>query len=120
MHSILFWLTLPKMIRHCAAVTILLLLVSVAARIMMEATETPTARAAHQLLERSLRAISFSENESSQTLKFQHLVTAIAYLQAAREIMTDRELERSAGVDVPRIWRELQVARRTLQDALEK
>jgi hypothetical protein len=96
------------MLRQCSAISFLLLTASVVSRVAVETSERPTATAARKLVERALHWTSVADADADadgggggdRLNVYHHLVTALAFLYAAREIATDRELERVTGVDV--------------------
>ena len=106
------------MLTQCAAVTLTLVAVSLAARFIVESSESTLEGHARQLLDRALHWRDVADGERRALLHFQHLVTALTYLHAAREFVADRELERFASVDITKfstgLERRLLAARQNL------
>lgn len=96
------------MLTQPAAVLLVMVVVSVASRVMAETAEPSRLQHAHRLLDRALQKPDGEHVDG--TLALQHAATALAFLEAARECATDAELERAAGVDVARAQRRLERA----------
>lgn len=92
------------MLRQCAAVSSILFALSVASRLVAENADGTVPAAGRALILRALHWNDVAEGEmDDDALRLQHYASAFAFLQAARELTSDMELERSTGLDVSKI-----------------
>ena len=93
------------MIAHALTTTSALAVVCILAKLL----EPHTGSYSHgvDLLQLCLHWKEVAEQDQDNIVQFQHLVTAQTFLAAARTTNKDDELERSVGVDVSRLSREL-------------
>ena len=73
----------------------------------MGETSGASTRAAGELFRQSLHWRDVSAQDGEPTMRLQHAAMAAAFLQAARAVARDAELERAAGVSVSRTARSL-------------
>jgi len=109
------------LIKCCVAVTSVLSIVSLFARMVVESSNVVSKGT--YLFEKAMYWYDVAQAEHDVLLKIEHCATAVAFMNAAREVSTDAELEASAGLDVQRtskrLERSLVAARETKRDGTE-
>lgn len=84
-----------------------LFVLSIVTKLLLE-NRGEASESAHELLRQALHWREVSAQDADDALRLQHASTAAALLQAARTVARDADLERAAGVDVPRLARSLE------------
>lgn len=95
-----------SIVRTCMLTTLSLAFVSVASKLAIDGMDSPLHKKAASIMERSMHWHNVSLSESSDpVLAYQHATTSLAYFTAARELVSDAELEQITGQDVSLLWR---------------
>lgn len=94
------------MLQHALTVTAVLVLVSLFSKLL--ADEHHAGGRTVELLQQALHMRDVATQDADPALRLQHAASAVAFLQAARTMARDADLERESGVDVPRLARSLE------------
>ena len=95
-------------IQNAIGVTSALFLLTVLSKVLTDSYTNTCIPASIELLNHSIRYKKQSQQDSVIFIKFQHLVLAIAYLNAARKISKDNEIERTTGIDLNKLHKNLE------------
>ena len=95
------------MLTHCLAVTTGLIVVSILSKVLFENNVTAEQQI-RMLVDQSLHWRDVATNDKNPVVKLEHFVTASTFLNAARSIANDVEVERASGIDVARLAQELE------------
>lgn len=88
----------------CVAVTTAIALTCIASRLATECAGGTTVIRGGRLVERATYSHALATAEPDVLVRTEHLASALAFLQAAREFSADDDLERATGVDVQKLW----------------
>lgn len=96
-----------SLVQHTLATTTALLVLSLVSKLLVAPADD-----AHgpELLRQALHWRDVARQDASAALRLQHGATAAAYLQCARVVARDDELERAVGLSVPQLHRALEQA----------
>lgn len=89
-----------KMWGQCCAISAILLVVSLASKLIVETSDNALTTQGRKMIERALHWKSVASAETDDLLVYQHLTTSLAFVQAGRELMSDTDLERCTGIHV--------------------
>ena len=89
--------------QHAVSVVLVFLVLSVLNRIMMDGSLRNNVKHASDLLQRTMHWSEMATQDREAAVRLQHSAMAMAYLDAARSMSRDDELERACGVDVDRL-----------------
>jgi len=91
---------------HCGIVTSILVVVSLLSRLLVDSSNASSKGA--YLLEKAMYWYDVAQADDDDTLRIEHCATAVAFMDAAREVATDNELETAAGIDLSKLSRRLE------------
>ena len=97
---------MTKMFAHSVYTTGLLALGSVVAKALLDTREDVSV--ARELLSQAVHWQDVSLQDTDAVLRIQHSTRALAMLDAARIVASDRDLERCSGIQVSRMAKELE------------
>lgn len=92
----------------CFTATCILFLISVVARMATEASDNAHAQMVRRLLQKATHWDRVARNDARMCDRLHHHVMALTFVHAAREILSDSEIEQTCGVDVVQTARELE------------
>jgi hypothetical protein len=95
------------MLTHAVATTTTLAVVSLASKMMSQPMSTERQKAA-ELLMNCLHWRDLAVQDTKVTLRLQHAATAATFLQSARLLVRDAEIERMSAMDVNRLARAIE------------
>ena len=87
-------------VQNILIVTICLLILTVLSKLLNDSPHTLNTQAGVNLLNYALKWKKIASQDSQPFIKLQHLMFASAYINAARQISKDSELERVTGADL--------------------
>lgn len=93
---------------HAVTATTVLLIASVASRLLSDSSHH--GNGAQELLRSCLEWRNHSIQDTDTAMRLQHASMAFAYLGAARASCTDVDIERTTGVDVRQLSREIEAS----------
>ena len=88
------------MIQAVATTTSLLVLASLASKLIASPQHSEMSLKAHELMRNCLHWRDLSNQDTDMVLRLQHATLSTAFLNSARVLMRDAELERASGVDI--------------------
>ncbi len=108
------------MLKQCSTISLVLLIVSVVAKLAMESTDTPTSVAARNLVEKAVHWKHVAKSDTSALNAHHHYVVSLTFLQAARELVTDTSLEHLSGIDIQNFTASVEHRLTTARQSLEQ
>jgi len=90
----------------CIVVTVVVLIISLISRLLVDSSNVSTKGA--YLVDKAMYWDELAHAENDPLLRIEHCANALAFMNAAREVATDVELETAAGIDISKTLRRLE------------
>lgn len=88
------------MLRQCSTITTLLLIVAVISKISADSSDVANGTIVQKLVDKAFHWRNVASSGVEPINVYHHLVSSLAFMQAAREVMPDAKVELLTGVDV--------------------
>ena len=83
----------PKMLKQCATVTCILLVVSLISKLCVESADLSHTQVLVRLVDKALHWNDVARSDTDPVSRHHHLIAALTFLQAAREIVPDSQMK---------------------------
>tara|TARA_A100001015_G_C14558649_1_gene544395 strand:+ start:17 stop:397 length:381 start_codon:yes stop_codon:yes gene_type:complete len=89
-----------------AIITIVFLFVlTIFSKLFNENSNNTNIQGATELVNQSIKLKKIASQDSLPFMKLQHLISSVTYIQAARHVCKDSDIEKQTGVDLRRLKR---------------
>tara|TARA_E500000178_G_C16745323_1_gene627900 strand:+ start:274 stop:657 length:384 start_codon:yes stop_codon:yes gene_type:complete len=105
-------------IQNAVVVTTGLIILTILSKVLNDSPQSLNTKSGVELLNHALKWRRIASQDSQPFLKLQHLTFANAYINAARQIAKDSELERVTGADLLKFKKAIEQQSQSTIDSL--
>jgi len=92
-------------IQNAIITTVCLFILTIFSKLFNENSNNSNIQGAAELVNQSIKFKKISSQDSLPFMKLQHLISSVTYIQAARHVCKDSDIERQTGVDLRKLKR---------------
>ena len=89
--------------KNAVIVTIILLVLIILSKVLNDPSSASNTQSAVELVQQGLKLKQIAAQDSQLFLKLQHNIMATSYIQAARYICKDTQIEKITGIDLRKL-----------------
>ena len=90
-------------LQNAIIVSMALLVLTLLSKVLNDSPQSMNTQAGVELINHALKWRRISAQDSQPFMKIQHLIFAVAYINAARQIAKDSDLEKVSGLDLRKL-----------------
>ena len=90
-------------IQNAVITTVCLIMLTILSKLFNENSNNSNIQGAVELVNQSIKFKKIASQDSLPFIKLQHLIFSITYIQAARHVCKDSDIERQTGIDLRKL-----------------